>query len=194
VQTLLIATRNTHKTREIRQILGSGWDVRDLTTLAHAPEIKETGQTFQDNAILKAVAISKMVAGMVLADDSGLAIDALNGEPGVRSARYTGAGATDADNRCLLRQKLAQLPGSRFAGRFCCVMAVASHGEVLGTFTGVVEGEVMPEERGHGGFGYDPMFIPRGYEETFAELAPAIKNSLSHRARALAKVLEFLRS
>jgi XTP/dITP diphosphohydrolase len=194
MQTLLIATRNTHKTREIRQMLGPGWDVRDMTTLAHAPDVEETGQTFQDNAILKAVALSRMIVGMVLADDSGLEVDALSSQPGVRSARFAGPAATDADNRRLLQQKLAEMPGERFPARFCCVMALASQGEVLGIFSGVVEGQVIRAERGHGGFGYDPLFVPRGYEETFAELAPAIKNSLSHRARALAKVLEFLRS
>jgi XTP/dITP diphosphohydrolase len=194
MQTLLIATRNAHKTREIHQMLGSGWDVRDLTTLPHAPEVEETGQTFQDNAILKAVTISRHVTGLVLADDSGLEVDALNGAPGVRSARFAGPGATDAGNRNLLLKELAKQPGDRFPARFCCVMALASQGEVLGTFAGVVEGEVIPAERGSGGFGYDSMFIPRGYQETFAELAPVIKNSLSHRARALAKMLEFLRS
>jgi XTP/dITP diphosphohydrolase len=175
-------------------MLGFGWDVRDLTTLPHAPEVEETGETFQDNAVLKAVTISRHVTGLVLADDSGLEVDALNGAPGVRSARFAGPGATDADNRKLLLKELAKLPGDRFPARFCCVMALASQGEVLGTFPGVVEGEVIPAERGSGGFGYDSMFIPRGYQETFAELAPVIKNSLSHRARALAKMLEFLRS
>ncbi|MBV9489461.1 MAG: RdgB/HAM1 family non-canonical purine NTP pyrophosphatase [Verrucomicrobia bacterium] len=195
MQTLLIATRNSHKTREIREILGPGWDVRDVTTLAHAPEVEETGQTFQDNAVLKATAISEVIITpeMVLADDSGLEVDALNGEPGVRSARYAGPSATDADNRSLLRQKLSGLPAARFSARFRCVMALAREGNVLATVDGAVEGEVIREERGHGGFGYDPMFIPSGYQQTFAELAPAIKNSLSHRARALRKVLELLR-
>ena len=135
MQTLLIATRNAHKTHEIRQIVGPGWDVRDVTTLAHAPDVEETGQTFRDNAVLKATAISELIPGMVLADDSGLEVDALNGEPGVRSARYAGPSATDADNRSLLRQKLSGLRAIRFSARFRCVMALAREGKVLATLT-----------------------------------------------------------
>jgi XTP/dITP diphosphohydrolase len=194
MQTLLIATRNGHKTREIGQILGSGWDVRDLGSLPHAPNIEETGATFEENAALKAITISKIFTGLVLADDSGLEVDALEGAPGVRSARFAGPNATDAENRFLLVQKLRDLGGHEFPARFRCVMVLASQGELLGSFGGVVRGKVALEERGESGFGYDSLFIPQGYTETFGELQSEIKNSLSHRGRALAHVLEFLRS
>jgi XTP/dITP diphosphohydrolase len=194
MQTLLIATRNGHKTREIGQILGSGWDVRDLGSLPHAPNIEETGATFEENAALKAITISKIFTGLVLADDSGLEVDALEGAPGVRSARFAGPNATDAENRFLLVQKLRNLGGDEFPARFRCVMVLASQGELLGSFGGVVRGKVVLEERGESGFGYDSLFIPQGYTETFGELQSEIKNSLSHRGRALAHVLEFLRS
>jgi XTP/dITP diphosphohydrolase len=194
MQTLLIATGNEHKTREIGQMLGFGWQVRDLTALPHAPQIAETGETFAENAALKALGISAIFTGLVLADDSGLEVDALKGAPGVRSARFAGPNASDAENRLVLIRKLKEIGGTEFPARFRCVMVLASQGALLGSFAGTVEGKVILEERGHGGFGYDCIFIPVGYSETFAELQPEIKNSLSHRGRALAKVLEFLRS
>ena len=175
-------------------MLGPGWEVRDLSSLPHSPEVQETGANFEENAALKALTISRVVTGLVLADDSGLEVDALEGAPGVRSARFAGPDATDADNRFLLIQKLRRLGGERFRARFRCEMVLAGQGEMHGSFSGVVNGNVILEERGSGGFGYDSLFIPQGYTETFAELQAEIKNSLSHRGRALAKVLEFLRS
>jgi XTP/dITP diphosphohydrolase len=194
MQTLLIATRNRHKTREIGQMLGSGWEVRDLVSLPHAPKIEETGATFEENAALKALTISRIFTGLVLADDSGLEVDALNGAPGVYSARFAGIDANDAENRFLLIDKLKKLGGDEYPARFRCVIVLASQGELLGSFAGVINGKVILEERGDSGFGYDSMFIPQGYMETFGELQSEIKNSLSHRGRALAKALEFLRS
>ena len=194
MQTLLVATWNPHKTKEIGQILGSGWNVRDLTTLVGAPRVEETGSTFAENAALKAVAISDSFSDLVLADDSGLAVDALNGEPGVYSARFAGEGATDAQNRLKLIGLLKTLPAREFPGRFQCAMVLASKGELLGSFSGTVEGVVVPSERGDHGFGYDPMFIPAGHQQTFAELPAQTKNSLSHRARALAQVVAFLQN
>jgi XTP/dITP diphosphohydrolase len=194
MQTLLIATRNRHKTREIGQMLGSGWDVRDLVSLPHAPKIEEIGATFEENATLKALTISQIFTGLVLADDSGLEVDALNGAPGVHSARFAGIDANDAENRFLLIDKLKKLGGDEYPARFRCVIVLASQGELLGSFGGIINGKVILEERGESGFGYDSMFIPQGYMETFGELQSEIKNSLSHRGRALAKALEFLRS
>jgi XTP/dITP diphosphohydrolase len=194
MQTLLVATWNTHKTKEIGQILGSGWNVRDLTTLVDAPKVEETGSTFAENAALKAVAISESFPELVLADDSGLAVDALNGEPGVYSARFAGEDATDAQNRSKLIGLLKTLPAREFPARFQCEMVLASKGEIQGSFSGTVEGIVVPSERGDHGFGYDSMFIPAGYSQTFAELPSEIKNSLSHRARALAQVAAFLQN
>jgi XTP/dITP diphosphohydrolase len=194
MQTLLIATWNGHKTREIGQMLGFGWEVRDLRSLPHAPKIEESGATFEENAAIKALTISRIVTGLVLADDSGLEVNALGGAPGVHSARFAGSNANDAQNRFLLIQRLRNLGGTEFPACFRCVMVIASQGEMLGSFTGTVKGRVILEERGSSGFGYDSIFIPLGYTETFGELQPEIKNSLSHRGRALAKVLEFLRS
>ena len=194
MQTLLVATWNTHKTKEIGQILGAGWNVRDLTSLVGAPRVEETGSTFAENAALKAVAISESFPELVLADDSGLAVDALNGEPGVYSARFAGKDATDALNRSKLIGLLKALPAREFPARFQCAMVLASKGEVQGAFSGTVEGIVVPCERGDHGFGYDSMFIPAGYTQTFAELTSEIKNRLSHRAHALAQVVAFLRN
>jgi XTP/dITP diphosphohydrolase len=194
MQTLLIATRNRHKTREIGQMLGSGWEVRDLVSLPHAPKIEETGATFEENAALKALTISQIFTGLVLADDSGLEVGALNGAPGVYSARFAGIDANDAENRFLLIDELKKLGGDEYPARFRCVIVLASQGELLGSFAGVINGKVILQERGDSGFGYDSMFIPQGYMETFGELQSEIKNSLSHRGRALAKALEFLRS
>jgi XTP/dITP diphosphohydrolase len=195
MQTLFIATGNRHKTLEIGQMLGSNWDVHDLASLPYVPIVEENGESFEANARIKAITISKIVVGLVLADDSGLVVDALNGEPGVRSHRFAGPEASDGDNRFKLISLLRNFPhGTQFQARFCCAMVLASQGELLGSFHGAVEGEVIPAERGHGGFGYDAMFIPKGYRQTFGELPLEIKNSLSHRARALAQMVEFLRS
>lgn len=190
---LLIATRNKNKAREITQMLGPLWTVRDLSALPNAPEIEETGARFQENAALKALAISKLTKDLVLADDSGLEVDALNGAPGVYSARYAGKNSTDAENRHLLIHNLAALSVSESPGRFRCSMAVARKGELLGVFDGTVEGKVILEERGLNGFGYDPIFVPEGLNETFGELPSATKDSMSHRGKALRKVVEFLR-
>ena len=194
MQTLLVATRNNHKTKEIGQILGARWDVRDLTSLVEAPIVKETGSTFAENAALKAVVISESFSELVLADDSGLAIDALSGEPGVYSARFAGDDATDAQNRLKLIGLLETLPAEEFPARFQCEMVLARQGEILGCFSGTVEGIVVPFERGDRGFGYDSMFIPAGYNQTFAELPSEVKNNLSHRARALAQAVGYLQN
>lgn len=186
---LLIATKNAHKTSEIRAILGDGWLVDDLTAHPEIPAPDETGTTFAENASIKAIAASLIFPDYVLADDSGLEVDALGGAPGVQSARYSGPGATDASNRACL---LEELSGAESPARFRCVMAIAQQGKVLGTFSGTVEGRIVSDERGGGGFGYDPLFIPEGFTETFGELSSEIKNGLSHRARALTEAREFL--
>ena len=137
MQTLLIATRNGHKTREIGQMLGPGWDVRDLSSLPHAQRIEETGVTFEENATLKALPISRIFTGLVLADDSGLEVEALGGAPGVQSARFAGPNANDAENRFLLIRKLRDLGEHEFPARFRCVMVLASQGELLGSLAGL---------------------------------------------------------
>lgn len=186
---LLLATRNTHKTREFSEILGPDFAVRDLAGESAAPVVEESGATFVENAILKAVAISKWSGDLVVADDSGLEVDALNGAPGVYSARYAGVGATDRENiaRLLaeLRRSGAQPP---FTARFRCVLALARGGEVMDTFEGAVEGTIVEAPRGQGGFGYDPVFQPAGSTQTFGELPADAKNSQSHRAKAIGRL------
>ena len=189
---LLIATKNAHKTSEIRAILGATFQISDLHAHPDVPPIEETGDTLAENAILKAMEISLRFDGLVLSDDSGLEVDALGGAPGVRSARYSGEFASDADNRAKLLSQLANHQGNPFAARFRCVMVLAAHGKLLGTFEGKIEGSILNHERGTGGFGYDTLFVPSGFDQTFAQLPASTKNQLSHRARALDQVLEFL--
>lgn len=190
---LLIATKNAHKTAEIAAML-AGWEVSDLTAHPEIAAPEETGETFAENAQIKALAAAEHFPGLVLADDSGLEVDALGGAPGVRSARYSGPRATDADNRALLLREL-QAEGARGkarTARFRCAMVLAERLTVLGTFEGSVEGVIINQEKGTGGFGYDSLFVPEGHCETFAQLPAAAKNQLSHRARALAGVAAFL--
>ena len=184
--TVLVSTRNAHKLVEIRQILGPSFELLDLSSIPALGEVEETGTTFEENAALKALAASAHFGGWVLADDSGLEVDALSGAPGVRSARFSGEGATDVTNRALLLEKLAGVPSNQRSARFRCVIALARGGEVLAHFSGAVEGAIIQSEKGEGGFGYDPLFVPEGFGETFAELGAETKNSLSHRGRALA--------
>ena len=190
MQKLLVATGNSHKTDEIRAILGAGYVVSDLKAHPELPEVEETGTTFLENATLKAVEISKQVEGLILSDDSGLEVDALGGEPGVYSSRYAGEAGNDAANNKKLLHEL-QGEDSRTA-RFRCVMVLAQDGEVLASFDGAVEGRMLSELHGEGGFGYDPLFVPDGYEQTFSQLSEGIKNQLSHRAVAMQKVVAWL--
>jgi XTP/dITP diphosphohydrolase len=182
---LLLATRNSHKTREFAEILGDGFDVHDLADVAELPAVEETGLTFEANAILKAVETSKHFEELVVADDSGLEVDALERAPGIYSARYAGENATDATNVTKLLAELTRRDPSPHSARFRCSLALAQQGEVLGIFEGVIEGTIVGAPRGSAGFGYDPVFQPRGFDQTFAELPPARKNRISHRARAI---------
>ena len=182
---LLVSTRNAHKVGEIREILGSEFDVLDLSTLSGVGEVEETGITFEENATLKALAVSEHFGGWVIADDSGLEVDRLGGAPGVWSARFSGVGATDASNRALLLKKLAGARGKERSARFRCVIVLARGGQKLAAFSGSVEGVIINQEKGSGGFGYDSLFVPEGHCETFAELGAEVKNILSHRSRAL---------
>jgi len=192
---LIISTRNSHKIREISEMLGDEWQVEGLENLPDAPEVEETGDSFEVNAALKALAISERTDALVLADDSGLEVDALSGAPGVYSARYAGPDATDADNRAKLLAEL-QRSGARGKGRtarFRCALVLARFGDVITTVDGSVEGIITNEEKGSGGFGYDPLFVPQGHCETFAQLPPATKHGMSHRGRALQRLLPVLR-
>jgi XTP/dITP diphosphohydrolase len=193
---ILIATGNRHKTDEFRAIFGSGWQVEDLKDHPELESPEETGTTFVENARIKALAASTVLGTdwLVLADDSGLEVDALGGRPGVYSARYAGTLATDAENRRKVLDELAErgARGKERKGRFRCVLVLARGWDVLGIFDGAVEGILANEEKGGGGFGYDPLFIPDGHCETFAQLPAEVKNGMSHRGRAAEKLNAFL--
>lgn len=200
---LLLATRNAHKTSEFAEILGDEFELTDLS-YAKGPPVEETGRTFAENAILKAIAVSQdrpafaeLRPGrdlLVAADDSGLEVDALDGAPGIFSARYAGRKATDKKNVDKLLKELArrEVAGAQRTARFRCVIALSRGGRLLRTFEGVAEGVIVEFARGEGGFGYDPIFMPSGFDQTFGELSHAIKNRISHRAKAAMQLRDFL--
>ncbi|MEO0416390.1 MAG: RdgB/HAM1 family non-canonical purine NTP pyrophosphatase [Verrucomicrobiota bacterium] len=194
-QALVIATKNSHKTEEIVAILGGHFSqITDLNEFPDMPQAIEDGDTFLANAKIKALAASLELKGkFVLSDDSGLEVDALDGAPGVYSARYAGPEATDENNRVKLAGALARVEDvDQRSGRFRCVLVLAKDGQVIADFDGTCEGHIATEEQGEGGFGYDPMFVPQGYEDSFGVLSAEIKNQLSHRGRALAEFKEWL--
>lgn len=222
--TLILATRNKHKTGEIQQILGEGFRCLSLNEFPDAPPIEENAITFGGNAALKSVGLAKWLLATsgkmsgitgeayVLADDSGLEVDALNGAPGVYSARFanldTGkpGNSPDAENNAKLLRLLQGVPLEKRGGRFRCALSLTPleqsekcasapcAADELETatliFEGACEGRIDMKEAGGGGFGYDPMFIPVGFEKSFAELGEDVKNALSHRSKALAKLQE----
>ena len=186
---LWIATRNRGKTREFSQLLRGVCRVRDLHGLAHFPEIRETGTTFLANARIKARALSRALPNHpILADDSGLVVPALGGRPGVYSARFSGPWATDQTNRTKLLRLLKARSGHSRRAYFEACLVVAVNGAVLGSVSGRVWGRITKAQSGDGGFGYDPIFQPRGYFKTFGELPAATKHQLSHRARAVKRL------
>ena len=192
---LLVATRNRHKTREIQHILGPEFKVRDLGVHPDVSEIRESGTSFEENATLKALAASRQLPALVIADDSGLEVDALGGAPGIYSARYAGANATSRDKIDKLLRELARVhaTGDGRCARFRCVVAMARNGDLLGIFEGTVEGRITDTARGDAGFGYDPIFVPDGFEQTFGELSAQVKNAISHRAKAIRALADRLR-
>src|SRR6266403_4096701 len=192
---LLLATRNAHKMREFRELLGPGFDVIDLSSFPEIAIPKETGRTFEENATLKAIAASKKLPSLVIADDSGLEVDAIGGAPGVFSARYAGENAGDVPNLDKLLHELRKqnIATEKRSARFRCVIALAQNAKVLGVFEGFVEGKIVDSPRGSGGFGYDPIFEPKGFDQTFAEMTPESKNQFSHRGQATAALREGLR-
>jgi XTP/dITP diphosphohydrolase len=185
---LLVATRNRHKLDEIRAILAQhGVACVGLDEMPAAPEVVEDGDTFEANAIKKAVSLARATGLWTLADDSGLEVEALGGAPGVRSARYAGEPSNDGANN---RKLLAELGvrGDRRA-RFRCAIALADPAGGVRTVSGACPGMILTAARGQGGFGYDPLFVPDGSHLTFAELDGATKNRISHRARALQRAI-----
>ena len=221
--TLLIATRNAHKVGEIQAILGAQFRCLTLKEFPDAPPVIENADTFAGNATKKAWELAKWQKGkhstsniqlstpnFILADDSGLEVDALNGAPGVHSARFAALDKTenskDADNNAKLLRLLKDVPLEKRTGRFRCVIALVpvAHGKVENaspvcftdgfeaqTFDGACEGRIQLAASGGGGFGYDPLFVPDGFKQSFAELGEEVKNKISHRAKALEKLKNF---
>lgn len=184
---LVLATRNKNKLRELTSILSDlPVRVESIASFPGAPDVEETGATMAENALLKARAAARHTGLWAMADDSGLEVDALDGRPGVYSARFAGPGATDADNNAKLLRLLEGVPDPRRTARFRCAIALVSPDGDEYVDEGVCEGVVAREPRGQGGFGYDPLFIVPEYGRTFAELPPEVKDRISHRARALA--------
>lgn len=193
MQDILIATRNAGKLRELSEILGGlPYRIASLDDLGIGEEVDETGETFAENAALKAEAYCRLSGVLTLADDSGLEVDALGGAPGVRSARYAGDGASDADRVALLLANLAGTADADRSARFRCVIAVAAPDKPTRLYDGVCEGRIAAEPRGEGGFGYDPVFCIPELGATMAELPAERKNRISHRARAARKAARAL--
>jgi len=194
MQTLLLGTRNPGKVREIESILAdSGWSFTSLQSFPGVDTPAESGATYVDNAILKARFYAVATGMCALADDSGLEVEALAGAPGVLSARYAGENASDADRRALLLSQIAKIPNINRRARFVSVVAISdARGSVLNVSEGICDGTIISSPRGDGGFGYDPLFVPDGYNQTFAELSEDVKNRISHRARALMNTRDFL--
>lgn len=197
---IVFATNNQHKLDEIRAILGSSFEVVSLSDIGCHEDIPETGDTLEDNALQKAQYIFDKYHFDVFADDTGLEVDALNGAPGVYSARYAGDGH---DSEANMQKLLAELgDNDQRKARFRTVIALIENRDVcpcgctsikqIHRFEGIVDGEIIREKRGGEGFGYDPIFQPEGYSQTFAELGLDIKNHISHRARATQKLAEYL--
>ncbi|MCX7712662.1 MAG: RdgB/HAM1 family non-canonical purine NTP pyrophosphatase [Chthoniobacterales bacterium] len=189
---VVLATRNPKKLLELQQLIGPRWLVLGIDSLPPFPEPIENGKTFQENARIKALETSLHSPWLTLADDSGLEVDALNGAPGVRSARFAGENATDAENLELLLRKLEGVPEPARTARFQCALAVALRNNILAEFHGTVEGSIITNPRGVGGFGYDPFFVPIGSSLTFAEMNPDEKHKLSHRGKAMQKFRAWL--
>jgi XTP/dITP diphosphohydrolase len=193
VTELVVATRNPGKLREISHLLaGAGIAVVGLDGFPGLPEVVEDGATFADNAAKKAETIAALTGRACLADDSGLMVDALDGAPGVHSARYAGSQGDDAANNRRLLHELAGVPVERRQAAFYCVMALCRPGQPTALFTGWVTGRILTAPRGQGGFGYDPLFLVDGCDRTMAELPLDDKNRVSHRGQALRQVVAVL--
>ena len=197
---VVLATRNAAKLRELGRILGAedhgGKQIRlaGLEEFPDAPDVPETGATFEANALLKARAIADHTGLPAVSDDSGLCVDALNGMPGVLSARWAGGHGDDRANLNLVLAQVADVPDSRLAAQFVCAAAlvVPGPGAREWVVTGQVEGRLVREPRGSGGFGYDPIFLPDGFDQTTAEMTPEAKDAISHRGRAFRALTPFI--
>jgi XTP/dITP diphosphohydrolase len=191
MKTLLIATRNQNKFAEIEKILKlSEFKLKSLNNFKDIPQIKENKDTFKGNAIKKARELSQITGLLSLSDDSGLQVDALAGKPGVYSSRFSGSGSNDQKNMEKLLLELKYVPEDRRSAQFVCWVALADKTNILATTSGVCKGKIAMEPFGDKGFGYDPVFIPAGFDKTFAELGIKLKNKISHRVKALNKMKE----
>ncbi len=190
-RTLVFATNNLHKLEEISRILGDQIELRSLKDIGYTEDIPETADTLEGNALQKASYIHNRYGSDCFADDTGLEIETLNGEPGVYSARYAGEGRDAQDN---MNKVLCKLEGkTRRSARFRTAIALILDGKEY-LFEGMIQGVITTEKRGEAGFGYDPIFLPDGYDKTFAELGHEIKNHISHRALAIQKLYDFLKT
>ena len=194
--TVVLATRNAAKLRELARILAAedhGTQIRlaGLDEFPGAPDVPETGATFEENALLKARAIADYTGLPAVADDSGLCVDALNGMPGVLSARWAGGHGDDQANLELVLAQVADVPGARLGARFVCAAALVASGAEW-VVTGQVEGRLIRAPRGSGGFGYDPIFLPDGFDQTTAEMTAEAKDAISHRGRAFRALTPFI--
>ena len=190
---LLVATRNRDKLKELRALLAElNLEVISAADIPGLHDVVEDAATVKDNAIKKAVETARFAKKLTLADDTGLEVDALNGEPGVRSARYAGEEASYFENNKKLLKSLEGVAGEKRSARFRCVVAIADENGLVDTVEGVCNGVLIEKEKGGGGFGYDPLFIPDGQVKTFAELSLEVKNRISHRAKALQKACAVL--
>ena len=194
--TVVLATRNAAKLRELARILDAenhGTQIRlgGLDEFPGAPDVPETGATFEENALLKARAIADYTGLPAVADDSGLCVDALNGMPGVLSARWAGGHGDDQANLELVLAQVADVPGARLGARFVCAAALVVKGREW-VVTGQVEGRLIRAPRGSGGFGYDPIFLPDGFDQTTAEMTAEAKDAISHRGRAFRALAPFI--
>ena len=194
-QKLLLATNNSGKVCELREMLGDlPFELVGLADFPAVIEVEETGLTFNENARLKASGYALQAGLIALADDSGLEVEALGNRPGVLSARYGGENSSFAEKMAKLLGELDKTGDEKRRARFVCSMAVAdAAGNILYSSEGVCEGKIAANPRGTGGFGYDPLFVPDGFDETFGELSEGIKRQISHRARAFSEIIPFLR-
>ncbi|MDT7542955.1 MAG: XTP/dITP diphosphohydrolase [Acidobacteriota bacterium] len=191
---LIVATTNAGKAIELAELLaGVGVRLRSLAEFPHVEAAEETGQTFDENAVIKANFYGRLFGKMTLADDSGLEVDGLGGAPGVHSARYAGEGASDKVRVARLLDEMSQSGVQNRSARFVCVVAIYEPAtRELRLFRGICEGRIAAEPCGANGFGYDPIFVADGYEESFAQLPSSVKQQISHRARALAEAKTYL--
>ncbi len=189
---ILIATRNQCKTKEIKELEKKRYEILDLNDLNINHEVEETGATFEENAVKKAKEYGELAKTITISDDSGLVVDALNGEPGVYSARYGGKGLSDNERTNFLLSKLKNISQEKLTARFCCVIAVWTPNQKIKTFCGTIEGHISTIAKGNNGFGYDPIFYYPPKKKNLAEITLNEKQKISHRGKAVSKAMKYI--